>query len=101
MGIVVSIASREFLMSVANGVEWFREMLWTAVLVAGPVVLTVVVVGLIMAVLQAATQVNDQAIAFGPKAIAMVAALVASSPWMLTQLSEFMLAVFSAIEKIH
>jgi flagellar biosynthetic protein FliQ len=81
----------------AYALDWFREMLWTAVLTAGPPILAVVVVGLLVAIVQAATQVNDQAVAFGPKAIAAVLSLVVAGSWMLAQLSEFMRAVFAAI----
>ena len=52
-------------MTTSFALDWFRQMLWVAVLSAGPVVGAVVVVGLVIAILQAATQVNDQAIAFG------------------------------------
>ena len=88
-------------MTASYALDWFREMLWTAVLVAGPVVLTIVVVGLVLAILQAATQVNDQAVAFGPKALAAIGALGASGPWMMTQLSEFMTAVFAALARVQ
>jgi flagellar biosynthetic protein FliQ len=75
-------------------------LLWTALLTAGPVVLATVVIGLITAILQAATQVNDQSVAFGPKAVAVVAVLVISGQWMLTQLTQFTLAVFSAMARM-
>jgi len=80
--------------------EWFQRLLWTALLTAGPVVLATVVIGLITAILQAATQVNDQSVAFGPKAVAVVAVLVISGQWMLTQLTQFTLAVFSAMARM-
>jgi flagellar biosynthetic protein FliQ len=87
-------------MTAPAALEWFRTLLWTAVLVAGPSVLAVVIVGLVMAILQAATQVNDQTVAFAPKAIAMVLALVASGPWMLAELAHFTTAVFSALARM-
>jgi len=64
-------------------------MLWVAVLSAGPVVGAVVVVGLVIAILQAATQVNDQAIAFGPKALASIIALSMASAWIVQQMADF------------
>ncbi|MDD9933857.1 MAG: flagellar biosynthetic protein FliQ [Myxococcales bacterium] len=88
-------------MTAASALDWFREMLWTAVLVAGPAVLSIVVVGLILAILQAATQVNDQAVAFAPKAIAAVAALSLSGPWMLGQLSGFVESILLALAQVH
>lgn len=80
-----------------NGLQWFRQLLWTAVLVAGPTILAVVVVGLVVAILQAATQVNDQAVAFAPKAVAVVVALVVTGPWMVAQLAQFTTAIFATI----
>ena len=76
-------------MTPAFALDWFREMLWVAVLTAGPVVGTVVIVGLIMAILQAATQVNDQAVAFGPKAISSILALGLGGSWIVQQMVEF------------
>jgi len=84
----------------AAGLDWFREMLWTALLTAGPTVLAVVIVGFIVAILQAATQVNDQAIAFGPKAGAVLLALVVSGPFMLQELADFTRAAFTAIATV-
>jgi flagellar biosynthetic protein FliQ len=87
-------------MTVATGLEWFRSMLWTATLVTTPSVLAVVIVGLVMAILQAATQVNDQTVGFAPKAIAMVVALVVGGPFMMTELAKFTNAIFAAIARL-
>lgn len=87
-------------MNAAEGLDWFREMLWTALLTAGPTVLAVVIVGFIVAILQAATQVNDQAIAFGPKAGAVLIALVVSGPFMLQELADFTRAAFTAVATV-
>jgi len=88
-------------MTAAAALDWYREMLFTALIVAGPPILAIVVVGLVMAVIQAATQGNDQAVAFAPKALAAVAALTACGAWMLTQLAEFMTASLSALSSLH
>jgi flagellar biosynthetic protein FliQ len=87
-------------MTSAAGLEWFRNLLWTATLVTAPSVLAVVIVGLVMAILQAATQVNDQTVAFAPKAIAMVVALVMAGPFMMSELTKFTNAVFAAVSRM-
>ena len=87
-------------MTALNALQWFQQLLWTAVLVGGPVVLAVVVVGLVIAVVQAATQVNDQAVAFGPKALVVVLTLVIAGPWMMSQLMQFTQAAFSAVGRM-
>lgn len=88
-------------MSIALAIDWYRKMLWTAVLVGGPVILAGVVVGLIVAILQAATQVNDSAVAFAPKAVATIAVVVIAGPWMLAQLVDFTTEVFVAVGRLH
>ncbi|MEM9188007.1 MAG: flagellar biosynthetic protein FliQ [Myxococcota bacterium] len=87
-------------MTAAYALDWFREMLWTAVLAAGPVVLAVVIIGLLIAVLQAATQVNDAAVAFAPKAVVAMTALAVSGPWILSQLSEFMVQAITTMGQL-
>ena len=87
-------------MTTAYAIDWFRELLWRAMLTAGPPILAIVVVGFIIAVLQATTSVNDQAVAFAPKGLAGVVALAVSGAWMMSQLSEFTVAVFSAMAKV-
>ena len=87
-------------MTTAAALDWFRNLLWTAVLVSGPAILATVVVGLIMAILQAATQINDQSVAFAPKAIGIVLALIFGGPFMLTELVQFTQRVFAALARL-
>jgi flagellar biosynthetic protein FliQ len=87
-------------MTAATALDWFRALLWTAVLVTGPSVLAAVVIGLVMAILQAATQINDQTVAFAPKAIAIVVALVVGGPFMLAELVHFTHGIFAAIARL-
>ena len=88
-------------MTIALAIDWYRKMLWTAVLVGGPVILAGVVIGLIVAILQAATQMNDSAVAFAPKAAATIAAIVIAGPWMLAQLVDFTTSIFVAVGRLH
>ena len=77
-------------MTIALAIDWYRKMLWTAVLVGGPVIVAGVVIGLIVAVLQAATQVNDSAVAFAPKAVATIVTIVIAGPWMLATFVDYL-----------
>lgn len=76
-------------MSRDQALGWYTEMLWAAVTAAAPVVLTVVVVGLVIAIVQAATQVNDQAVAFGPKALAAIVALTVAGGFIIAEVGDF------------
>lgn len=87
-------------MSQAYATDWFRDLLWRAIMIAGPPISAIVVVGLIMAIIQATTSVNDQAVAFGPKGLAGATAIALTGPWMLQQLIEFTSAAFTALQHV-
>ena len=71
--------------------------LWTLLLVAAPVLLTVLVVGLVVSVFQAATQIHEATLSFVPKLIAAIAVFAIAGPWMLTTMVEFIRSTLLAI----
>ena len=77
--------------------EIFREALVTAFMLAAPILIASLVVGLVIAILQAATQVSEQTLTFVPKLIAIGVMLLVLGPWMITQLSEFAQRLFATI----
>lgn len=83
--------------SVDLAVELGRQALWVAFIVAAPVLLTGLVVGVVVSILQAATQVQEQTLTFIPKILAMLAALFIFLPWMLTTVSDFARQLFETI----
>lgn len=67
-----------------------QQGLMMLLVVAAPVLLAVLVVGLVVSVLQAATQINEATLSFVPKVLAAVAVLTIAGPWMLTTLVEYL-----------
>jgi len=65
--------------------------------VAAPLLLTVLVVGLVVSVLQAATQINEATLSFVPKVVAAVAVLAIAGPWMLATLVDYLQRTLLAI----
>ncbi len=63
--------------------------IWTILLVAGPLLLLALAVGLLVSIFQATTQIQEQTLAFIPKIIAVLVGVVIFGPWMLTTLIEF------------
>ncbi len=59
-------------------------------MVAGPLLLVALVVGLVISIFQAATQINESTLSFIPKLLGIFLALVALGPWMLTVMLDFM-----------
>jgi len=78
-----------------------REAIWVMILVGAPVMLVALVVGLVISLLQALTQIQEMTLTFVPKALAMFLALLVATPFMLATLSDFTLEVFAKIAGTH
>lgn len=77
-----------------------NHMLWVTALVAAPVLLASLAVGLVVGVIQAATSVNEQTLTFVPKLAVTAVVLVLFGSAMMGLISDFMLEIFSAIARI-
>lgn len=66
-----------------------RDALLTILLVAAPLLGIGMIVGLLVSIFQATTQIHEQTLAFVPKIVAVLIAMVAFGPWMLTKLIDF------------
>jgi flagellar biosynthetic protein FliQ len=73
-GVVVSIA---------------REAVLTILMVAGPALLIGMLVGLLVSIFQATTQIQEQTLTFIPKIVAVLVSIVVFGPWMIRQLVDF------------
>ena len=69
--------------------EVFTEAIILAFKLAVPTLLIAMLVGLVIAILQAATQVHEQALTFAPKAVIVAVALLAMGPWMCSSIIDF------------
>jgi flagellar biosynthetic protein FliQ len=66
-------------------------------MVAAPVLLAVLAVGLVVSIFQAATQINEATLSFVPKIVAAAAVLGIAGPWMVTTLVEYLQTVLLSI----
>ena len=71
--------------------------LYMLLTISAPILLTVLGVGLIVSIFQAATQIHEATLSFVPKLIAAVAVLAIAGPWMLTTLVEYVQRTLQAI----
>lgn len=78
-------------------INLFEGALSTVLLVALPILLIAMVVGIFIAVFQATTQINEQTMVFVPKIIAVFVGLMLLGSWMLTQLTEYIQRLFDNI----
>ncbi|GAF63699.1 flagellar biosynthesis protein FliQ [Alkalihalobacillus trypoxylicola] len=85
--------SSEFIISLAeNGV-------WVVLLVAGPLLLVALGLGLLVSIFQATTQIQEQTLAFIPKIVGVLVALVIFGPWMLSQITDFAYNIFHHLHR--
>jgi flagellar biosynthetic protein FliQ len=77
-----------------------QQSLYVLLMVAAPVLLTVLAVGLVVSVFQAATQIHEQTLSFVPKIVAAVGVLAIAGPWMLTSLVEFLQRTLQSIQTV-
>ena len=73
-----------------------QQALFTTLMVAGPIILVSMAVGLVISVLQAATQINEATLTFVPKLIVVAIILIILGPMMASQLTDFTRYVFDA-----
>lgn len=71
-----------------------------ALTMAGPLLLTMLLVGLVIAIFQAATQINEMTLSFIPKIIAVFIAIIIAGPWMLNLLLDYVRTLFTNLPYI-
>lgn len=84
-------------MSIDLAVMLTSKTLWAALLVAGPVLLAALLVGLLVSVFQVVTQIQEMSLSFVPKLLSVVAVMVIAGPWMLRQVVSFATWMVNAI----
>ena len=77
-----------------------QQGLYLLLMVSAPVLLTVLAIGLVVSIFQAATQIHEATLSFVPKIIAAVAVLVVAGPWMLTTLVEYLQRTLQSIPAV-
>ncbi len=78
-------------------IKVMQDAVTTIMMVAAPPLIIGMIVGIIVSIFQATTQINEQSLAFVPKIIAIFIALLVFGGWMLTSLSDFTLRIFEYI----
>ncbi len=70
-------------------VDLFREALWLTSLIVAVCVVPSLIVGLMVAVFQAATQINEQTLSFLPRLLVILLVLIFAGPWLVRELMEY------------
>ena len=77
-----------------------RQAIEMTMILSGPLLLAALIVGLIISIFQAATQINEQTLSFIPKLLAMFLVLILAGPWMLQMMVDYIRRLFESIPQI-
>lgn len=84
-------------MTQADVLELFMDAMYVSFKLAAPVLIASIVIGLVVAIFQAATQIHEQTLTFVPKVIVIALMLLILGSWMISILSEFFGMIFDRI----
>jgi flagellar biosynthetic protein FliQ len=87
-------------MSVGQVMQIIQSAMVTVLKVSAPVLLISMAVGLVISILQAATQIHEQSVVFVPKLIAIAVILVVMGSWMMENMKDFTYYIFDQIVKM-
>ncbi|NOY13711.1 MAG: flagellar biosynthesis protein FliQ [Deltaproteobacteria bacterium] len=77
-----------------------RQAIETALSVAAPMLIVALVIGLVISVFQAATQINEQTMTFIPKIVGVFVTMLIFAPWMLQKITAFLTMIFNQLPNV-
>lgn len=77
-----------------------RQAIEVTLIISAPILVTALVVGLIISIFQAATQINESTLQFVPKLVAMFIVIMLLGPWMLQYLIDYIQRLFGSIPQL-
>lgn len=81
-------------------IEAFNESVRMILLLSAPLLIMSLIVGLVISIFQATTQIQEQTLTYVPKIMLIFLMLILIGPWMMSQLNEYTLFIFNMIDKI-
>ena len=81
-------------------VDLFRDALWLTTLMVAVLVVPSLLVGLIVAMFQAATQINEQTLSFLPRLLVMLITLIVAGPWLVQKFMEYITNLYTSIPQL-
>jgi flagellar biosynthetic protein FliQ len=77
-----------------------NHLLWIAALVSAPILSATLIIGLIVSILQVATQIQEITLSYVPKLLAAAALIILLGPWMLGRLTQFAISIYQSIPSL-
>lgn len=87
-------------MSQGQAIDMLNRLMWEAVVVAGPLLAAVLLVGLLISVLQATTQLQEMTLSYVPKMLVSAVLLIFLGPWMIGRMAQFAIGLIRTIPSL-
>ncbi|WP_135212654.1 flagellar biosynthetic protein FliQ [Vitreimonas flagellata] len=87
-------------MSADQALFFLHEMVWTALIVGAPLLGATMIVGLLISVVQVATQIQEITLSYVPKLLAAALILLVLGGWMLGKLNQFAISLYNTIPSL-
>ena len=81
-------------------VDLFRDALWLTTLMVAVLVVPSLLIGLVVAMFQAATQINEQTLSFLPRLLVMLITLIIAGPWLVQKFMEYITSLYTNIPQL-
>ena len=81
-------------------VDLFRSALWLTTIMVAVLVVPSLLVGLMVAMFQAATQINEQTLSFLPRLLVMLVTLIVAGPWLVQTFMDYILSWYGSIPQL-
>lgn len=82
-------------------IEICKEAVWTALFVAAPMLISGLVVGIVVSLFQAVTQIQEMTLTFIPKILAVVVVMILTLPWVMNVLLSYTTEIFDVIRTVR
>lgn len=87
-------------MNLETAIELFRQAVSNALMLVSPILITTIVVGLVISLIQSVTSIQEQTLSFAPKLFAVGGVLIIASSWLLKSLMSFTIEVYQSIPEV-
>lgn len=84
-------------MEADRALNLMNDMLWNCLVIAGPILLATLIIGLAISVVQVATQLQEATLSYVPKIIVAALLLILLGPWMMARMTDFARGLYLAI----
>jgi flagellar biosynthesis protein FliQ len=80
---------------------FLNQLVWTALIIGGPILLATLIVGLVISVVQVATQIQEITLSYVPKLLTAAIMLLVLGGWMLGRLTQFAITLYQTIPTLN